>query len=442
MKKIILSIILGSSLLFAQDFDYSGSLTTLAGAGLPYTEDNAGKFLAGQLAFDNLFKAYLNETIFYLNAVLVADGCQSQSSNGISSFVSDDGVFALKLKEAYFDYNGGVWALRAGRQITGWGKADGIQITDILCPQDESNMIAQTYKESRLGIDALRLSFMGDWIQSDFYWIPIFTPSTLPLAKKSPLRSLIFPSSYEGYELNNPTRQSDFSLPDLKLYNSEYAARVGMYFSKFDLSFYGFYGWDDLPFTSYNISESGKVNVNGEYKRMAMLGADAAIPAGDFVFRLESAFFPQRNIQTSASYQAARQKAEKAFDSSKKCEQLVSLLGFDWTPSGGWMLTFQYITDCIFNDSADLDRKKFQHQLSLTVEKGFFNENLNCSALAFLDLRDFSSTAEMSCEYNLSDAVKLGLVANLYFKGADGKNGLYGMYKDLSCLTLKGKVSF
>ena len=287
-KKIFFLPLFLLGLAFAQEFNYIGSLTALAGVGL--AEDNAGDFLAGQLNFDNTLKAYIGDSMFCLNAAVIADGTKSQSTNGVSNFASDDGIFSIKLKEAYFDYNGGIWGLRVGRQIAAWGKADGIQVADILCPQDESNMIASTYKESRLGIDALRLSFMGDFFQSDLYWIPIFTPSALPLAKKSPLRKVIFPDRYESLTLKCPEKWDDFDLPGLKLENSEFAARAGFYFSKFDLSFYGFYGWDDLPFISYTAVSENAAVVSGTYKRMGMVGADAAIPAGDFVFRLEAAF--------------------------------------------------------------------------------------------------------------------------------------------------------
>ncbi len=458
MKKIFFIPLFLFGLAFAQELNYSGSLTALAGAGL--AEDNAGNFLAGQLAFDNTLKAYIGDSMFCLNAAIVADGTQSQSTNGISNFASDDGIFSIKLKEAYFDYNGGFWSVRAGRQIAAWGKADGIQVADILCPQDESNLIASTYKESRLGIDALRVSFMGNFFQSDLYWIPIFTPSTLPLAEKSVLRKVVFPDRYENFALNCPRKWNDFDLPGLKLENSEFAARVGFYFSKFDLSFYGFYGWDDLPFFSYNAVSKNEVVVTGTYKRMGMLGADAAIPMGDFVFRLETAFFPQRNIQTSAEWQAERQMEGLAFDGSKHCNQLVALAGFDWTPSGGWTITAQYIADAAFASKSKinkfdgsgqlvasweedpLDRKVYVHRASLTVEKTLLNESLTLSALAFLDLNDFSSATELSAEYALTDAIKLGLVGNLFFKGIDGRDGLYGAYSGLTCLTLKGVVSF
>lgn len=442
-KSLIFPLLLAafSHSLAAQEISYSGSLSSLAGIALPNTNDNKGKFLAGTLIFDNTLKAYLNESMFYLNASLIGDAVGSQSSNGVSAFVSDDGHFSIKLKEAYFDYNGGFWALRAGRMIAAWGKADGIQITDVLCPQDESTIIASSYKESRQGIDALRLSYTGNSLQADVYWIPFFTPSTLPLAKNSPIRNILFPKNLGEYSLSSPARYDDFELPEKKFASSEYAARVGMYFSRFDLSFYGFYGWDDLPFMSYTAEPLSSVNVNGGYERMAMLGLDTAIPAGEFVLRFESAFFPERYMQTSADWQAERQSAGLDFSASERHSQIIGLAGLDWSPSG-WTITAQYIADYAFGEAESLDRKTYQHQASLTVEKALLNDTMTLSALAFLDLRDFSSSTELSAEYSLTDAIKLALIGNIFLEGPDGKTGLYGAYQDLSCLTLKGTISF
>ena len=443
MKKILLFVT--SFFLFfqafSQDFRYNGELAVQAGLGMPGTHDNEARFLAGSISFANTFKAYFDDSMVNVEAILIADDIGSQSSNGISAFVSDDGHFSLKLKEAYYDYNGGFWALRAGRQISAWGKADGIQITDILCPQDESNIIASTYKESRQGIDALRLSFIGEKVQADAYWIPFFTPSTMPLAKNNPLRRINFPDNFDNFVLETPSRYDDFELPEKKFANSEYAARLGMYFSSFDLSFYGFYGWDDMPFISYTPGASG-ISVSGSYERMAMFGVDSAIPVGDFVFRLESAFFPKRKMQTSAEYQAARQIGGEDSESFEDHNQILALAGLDWSLSDGWTINMQYIGDGVFGKSENLDRKSYNHQLSLSLEKSLLNETLTLSGLAFLDLRDFSSNTELSAEYSLSDSIKLSIVGNIFLEGPDGKDGLYGAYHDLTCLTLRGKISF
>lgn len=408
----VLFILCGA--VYAQEMEYSGSFITQAGAGLPNTHHNKGDFLVGQTSFDSTFKVYIEESMLYINTILLYDALEGQSSNGVSAFVSDNNDFALHLKEAYFDWRGEKLALRVGRQISAWGKADDVQIVDILCPQDESSLYSD-YQDNRLGIDAVRLSYIGESTQTDFYWIPFFTPSTLPLAEGNPLNDVMF-GSFD----NAPGSYSDFDRPDRDLSSSEYGARFSAYLPSFDFSLYGFYGWDDMPFYT--------ADMNGKYKRMAMVGADAAIPAGDFVFRLESAFFPQRYIQASEG--GTRQR-----------NQIMALGGVDWTPAGGWTITAQYVADIVTGSDSSLDRHTYEHLATLSVEKPFLNETILLSGSFAMDLRYFSTNTELVMEYKLTDSITLSMTGEFYFAGPD-KDGEFGSYKDLSCIILKGKYSF
>jgi hypothetical protein len=390
--------------------------------------------------------------MFYVNGQIVHDALGSQSTNGSSAFVADDGTYALKLREAYIDWKGEMLALRVGRQVVSWGKADDIQITDVLNPRDETNVVAADYNESKLGVDAVRLSLLTDKTQVDAYWIPFFTPSILPLAKGNPLHSHVFPEEVDEIGIHYPEKYDDFDLPEKRLSKSELALRASAYTSVADLSLYGFYGWDDLPIIRYNPdiafddgedmpATSYSIDVTGEYKRMYMIGADAAIPAGDFVFRLEGAYFPMRHFQTNVNSQLFKYSKDSR-PASKKKHQLLGLAGLDWTPSGGWTITAQYVADGVIDYDSDLDRNEFQHQATLSIEKSILNETLTIMASGALDLWDFSSASELELDYKLTDAITLCLIGDLYLEGPDNKEGLYGEYRDFSSVTFKGKMSF
>jgi hypothetical protein len=420
--------------------------------GLPNTHHNKGDFLLGQTIFDGTIKSYLDEAMVYVNGQIVHDALGSQSTNGSSAFVADDGTYALKLREAYIDWKGEMLALRVGRQVVSWGKADDIQITDVLNPRDETNVVAADYNESKLGVDAVRLSLLTDKTQVDAYWIPFFTPSILPLAKGNPLHSHVFPEEVDEIGIHYPEKYDDFDLPGKRLSKSELALRASAYTSVADLSLYGFYGWDDLPIIRYNPdiafddgedmpATSYSIDVTGEYKRMYMIGADAAIPAGDFVFRLEGAYFPKRHFQTDVNSQLFKYSKDSR-PASKKKHQLLGLAGLDWTPSGGWTITAQYVADGVIDYDSDLDRNEFQHQATLSIEKSILNETLTIMASGALDLWDFSSASELELDYKLTDAITLSLIGDLYLEGPDGKEGLYGEYRDFSSVTFKGKMSF
>ena len=436
----------------SQETVFLGSLTAQAGVGLPNAHHNKGDFLLGQTTFDGTIKSYLDEAMVYVNGQIVHDALGSQSTNGSSAFVADDGTYALKLREAYIDWKGEMLALRVGRQIVSWGKADDIQITDVLNPKDETNVVASDYNESKLGIDAVRLSLLTEKTQVDAYWIPFFTPSILPLAKGNPLHSQVFPEEVEGIGINYPEKYDDYKLPEKRLSKSELALRASAYTSIADLSLYGFYGWDDLPLIKYNpniVFDDGEdmpatsysIDVTGEYKRMYMIGADAAIPAGDFVFRLEGAYFPKRHFQTDVNSQLFMY-SEDSRPASKRKNQVLGLAGLDWTPSGGWTITAQYVADGVIDHDSDLERKQFEHQATLSIEKSILNETLTIMASGALDLWDFSTASELELDYKLTDAITLSLIGDLYLEGPDGKEGLYGEYRDFSSITFKGKMAF
>jgi hypothetical protein len=420
--------------------------------GLPNTHHNKGDFLLGQTIFDGTIKSYLDEAMVYVNGQIVHDALGSQSTNGSSVFIADDGTYALKLREAYIDWKGEMLALRVGRQIVSWGKADDIQITDVLNPRDETNVVASDYNESKLGIDAVRLSLLTEKTQVDAYWIPFFTPSILPLVKGNPLHSRVFPEEVDGIGINYPEKYDDFELPKKRLSKSELALRASTYTSVADLSLYGFYGWDDLPLIRYNPNivfgdgedmpaTSYSIDVTGEYKRMYMIGADAAIPAGDFVFRLVGAYFPKRHFQTDVNSQLFKY-SEDSRPASKRKNQVLGLAGLDWTPSGGWTITAQYVADAVIDYDSDIERKKFEHQATMSIEKSILNETLTIMASGALDLWDFSTASELELDYKLTDAITLSLIGDLYLEGPDGKEGLYGEYRDFSSVTFKGKMSF
>lgn len=432
---------------FAQDLSFSGSLSSQAGIGLPNTHDNKGDFLLGQTTFDGTVKSYIDEASIVVNAQLVHDALGAQSANGYSALVSDDGSFALKLKEAYIDWKGEMLALRVGRQVVSWGKADDIQITDIICPKDESNFVAGDYNESRLGIDAVRLSLLTEKMQFDAFFIPFFTPSILPLAKGNPLKAIMLPDRVDGITINTPQSYRDLEHPSKHISNSEYAFRASAYTSIADVSFYYFYGWDDIPFFKYsaNIDENSdfeSITVSGKYNRMMMIGLDAAIPIGDLVIRLEEAYFPKRHFQTSSEYQTEELLNGKSPKSSIKKHELVNLVGLDWTPSGGWTITAQYICDIVFKHSNILDRKDFEHQATLSIEKTLLNETLTLMASGSLDMRAFSAATELEADYKLTDAITLSAIGDFYYAGPTGQKGLFGDYHKLSSFTLKGKMMF
>ena len=456
MKKFFFSLIvlMSCTYIFADGLDFSGEISTTWGVFAPWTnEDTAGDFSLGNTNFTGKVDTW------YGNSSALAEGTVSYD------VLTKELDFSLG--ELWLDYTDSFWGLRIGRQKAAWGKADGIDITNVLCPTDMSSFSAMTGDNSKLTVDAIRLSFNGSSFTADAWWIPFFTPAALPLEQGNSLRKFIVPATVDypvpamNTTLHLPITVNQFENPELAIWNGEYGIKLSGYFSVLDLSLYGFYGWDDIPMLDYGITFGApadpsnpvtalpeEIVVSGQYKRMAMVGADAALPIGPTVLRLETAFFPQRYMQKKAEeiLKEALRQAQGPQGTSQgpqdiQRNQLSALVGLDWMPSG-WTITAQYYCDYIFGDIEVLERKDaYQQGATLSISKSLVNETLELSFAGVIGLNDFDSMLSPSVKYSLSDQITLGLNAFIFLPGPDCE-GKYGAYKDLSSLSLNAKFSF
>lgn len=439
----------------ALDLELSTILETKAAIAIPTAQDEEDDrrwdLLQGDVSAEFKLDASHDKHSAFADCSLLYDAVGTGSSGFALDQDSDEHHFYFKLKEGWYDYNGGFWSVRAGRQINAWGAADGLQVADILCPKDESKLLASDYSDSRIGIDALRLSYNGNMLTADVYWIPVFAPSVLPLAKKNPIRSLIMPSSVTtelmGRTLNIKIRdfsQDDIDKPETNLKNAEYAGRVSAYTPFADFSLYGFWGWDDEPIISYAISKVNdyglptEIALSGQYKRMGMVGADTSIPIGPLVARAEAAFFPGRFFATDA----AAQLVAGQDDAYVQMNEIRFLAGLDFI-AGDWTITGQYYGDTVTDKKKNVDRKSYIHQATLSISKTFLGGNLEIGLAGMMELNDFSFVVQPSISYDATDQLTFSIGANIFRPGPDeDEPGTYGAYEDLSCITLGAKFSF
>ena len=382
--------------LASQESDFSGEAGSLWAAAL--RSDNRGDLILGDTYLKGKFQA------FYGNSSMYGEGRAGFDA------ISDESYY--RLSEIYIDYSGDMWGFRAGRQKAAWGKADGIDITNVICPKDYSSVSA-LFEDESLAVDAVRMGFNRGSVSADFYFIPFFLPASLPQEKTAGLSSI--------------------TLPEKNVRNAEYGLKVSGYFSKCDLSLYGFYGWEDMPFLSYTLDSEG-VQAEASYKRMAMLGADAAVPLGQTVLRLEGAFFPGRHFQVAA------EKILSGSESTEGHNNLLALAGLDWMREG-WTFTAQYYCDCIFGRTKNLERtRRFDQGATLSISKSLLAETMELSASCVLNLNDLDSAAELSAEYSLSDSIYLEAGGYIFNEGKE--KGTYGEYKDYTSVYLKARYVF
>ena len=421
------------SLFADQNISFSGEVQTQWGvaAPRPYSDTSAGRFILGDTSFTGKIDAY------YGNSSALAEGTVSYDA------VTQSLNFSLS--ELWVDYTSSFWGLRIGRQKTAWGKADGIDITNVICPSDTSSFSAITSESSKLAIDSVRLSFSGEQFTADAYWIPFFTPASLPLSEKSPLKEYVVPSQVDSF----PVSIGSLKKPQTAIWNGEYGLKLSGYFSALDVSLYGFYGWDDIPLLDYTLVFDSSISptiptaieISGEYQRFAMFGADAAIPISETVLRAEAAFYPQRHFQKSRSNIIEENAILGDAETSVQRNELSALVGLDWLPSE-WTFTAQYFCDVVFGDLESLEREKtYTHGATLNVSKSLLNETLEVSLFGLVNFNDLDSFIRPSVSYSISDQISVSTGAYIFVPGPS-RDGEYGKYKDLSTIYLKAKFSF
>jgi hypothetical protein len=361
----------------------------------------------------------------------------SAEYNGVSGDRS-----GFSLGEAWFDWGAGDFSFRLGRQLVSWGVADGLILTDVVCPQNLTSYAGLDFAGSRLAVDGLKLRYSFRALAIEALWLPIFSPARLP-GERNPLYAVLYPSSLDMGGMVLPVSIQD-SAPMQTIADGEYGLRISWYRSGADFSVMGFYGWNDIPFMEKNLIFSSPnptgLKLSPAYKRTITAGADASIPIGDFLLRMETAWTGGGRYERPPSDTIAILGGGQTERPVEK-HRVQLLAGIDWTPLG-WSLSAQYYEDLLPDAySGGTERAWRKNGVSLRIARSFFRETLKLSAWCYLDLVDFDSAGSASAEYALTDAISLSLGSDFFTPGVDGQ-GTYGAYKDLSCMWFKGIFRF
>ena len=334
-----------------------------------------------------------------------------------------DDETGVDLHEAWLEYATGRWDLRMGRQIIIWGKADGVQITDIVSPPDYTESITRDLDEIRMPVDAAKFRLLGDFINTELIWIPVFEPAVQPTGDN--------PWAVEP-DLPENLRVSlvDAVEPDTSLENSEIALKAAAYLSGLDLAASVFYTWDDSPAYHRTTRSEGDtlfVDYAPRHHRLTVLGLEFSRPWSDFVFRGEAAYNIGKFHQTNAIDLDPMQK-----------DLFKWLGGVDWTPGNDWTIIAQLTGDHIMDHDARLADEAFEAMATLSVSKKLFNQTLTLSTMLYYDLNENEIYTRPKVDHAVTDAFHLMMGADIFC----GDDGEFGAYRNNSQVWVKVKYSF
>jgi hypothetical protein len=185
---------------------------------------------------------------------------------GYATFGNERNRQRAELRTAVLIHEGERHALRVGRQIEVWGKADKLNPTDSLSPRD-FRILSSDDDDQRLGLAMVRADLvLNDRLRLKSYWVPEFRPT-----------NLIFPLSPQ---IARDKRDHDTSQVAVKLDSSGGA---------FDWSLSWYEGRDRI----YDLAlERG--GIAQRYNRIRVIGADLAGAAGPWGYRAEAAYTDTR----------------------------------------------------------------------------------------------------------------------------------------------------
>jgi len=402
---LVLMFMLGA-FLFGADYDVKGFLDTYHAVGVK----RPNEFLSSRTRLRmELFGAVGDASAFVSFNV--------QHNN----VLKDQGGF--RLREAYVEYASRNWDLRVGRQIIVWGKADGMQITDVISPMDLTEFLARDFDDIRTPVEAVKFRLLWDRTNIELVWVPVFKAAVMP-GEGNPWA--LPPIRFPGAEVE----LTETLEPGKTLGNSEFFGKVAFFLSGVDLAFSGFYTWDDFGVTLARRIKGGSVErykVQQSYHRVGGVGAECSVALGAFVLRAESAFYFGKRFQP-----------EDLCGAPVKKNAVDALLGIDWNPGGQWNVSAQLVDSVILEHDRRIGKDAHSVLMTLDVTKKLLRETLTLSSMAYIDFSDEGLFNRFSVEYALTDALHLTAGVDLFL----GSGGMFGVYKDNTEVFIKARYSF
>jgi hypothetical protein len=329
----------------------------------------------------------------------------------------------FELREAYLQYAAENWDFRIGRQLIIWGKADGVEITDVISPKDYTEFLAQDYDDIRMPVDALKLRYLRDQMTVEFVWVPVFQSAVLPVGDSPWAFGSDIPEDIE-------ISYKDPVVPEKKLMNSEVGGRILFYLPGVDLAFSALYTWDRAPVMNQTVKDEAGIKyltIQPEHHRLTFAGFGFSVPYRSLVFRGESAFFNGKRFEP-----------EDPSDSLFERNSLNSLVGVDWYPGGEWTLSSQFAHYFIPDYDERISQDEHQMLATFSVSKNLLRNTLVLSTSGYVGINESEVFNRSSVDYELTDGLHLEAGVDVFA----GDEGVFGQYEDNTEVWIKAKYSF
>lgn len=313
----------------------------------------------------------------------------------------------FNLQEAYIDLYSTYVDFRLGQQTIAWGRADEINPTDVLNPQDMTN-ITEDKSIRRKGLPMAKMDIKLSDVTLTAVWKPFFEYTQLPA----------YDSRWAFFEMPGITNVPDAKYHDMKLGSTEWALKLSATVSSVDFSFSYFDGYENI-FTP-SLAVDGNTLVKWRFNplnlypfkfsahRTRMFGTDLATSFEGVGFWVEAAFFWPYDYKKTIT--------------NVKDPYVQYVVGFDYEFNYKIKLNVQYFQDINvynYNDST-ISRLGMslpvKMALIVKLEKKFGDaEQYKAELFAMVDLKKYGFMITPKFHVSPVDALNIEIGYNIFW---------------------------
>jgi hypothetical protein len=357
---------------------------------------------------------------------------------------------SLEYGEAYFDYSGDDFDLRAGMQKFFWGRLDSIQPNDLLSPREAEDPFLTDAADAKIAVPAISGSYyppvadgIEDWLSEPritLVWEPIAVPWRFPLLTErwyppagvaDPLLEVpAQPGLPCPCQISVTQETSNSPAPARRFDNGNVGLQLSGRSASVDWSVIFFDGYDPAPAFVVPIRlelepdpvlgaiGTASTQLRPAYERFQAIGADFAFAADAFTVRGEANWrfrrpYPMdltdvadRVIADPAKVQALLQGDTVVEPSFVKRDSLAWGLGVD-TLVAGYLPILEVYQLVLLNNDQPLLVKNVDTRLIANVSRRFLRDRIEAEVSAIWGIESGYELVRALATFDLTDDIEL-----------------------------------
>ena len=417
------------------DISVSGRLSSRASLALDDSSIKEDPSLTGRLLID------ARQSIWRLYTWLEGgwDGTVASPNSDHAILKDLDTVYQdnspyLEVKDLYAERALAGIETRVGIQRFAWGRLDEYPINDLFNPWDYRQFLMKSLEERKIGVPAVSATMSrSDW-SGQFVWVPWLVPYRLPGSHE---RWSLFPATSASPETSGPAFMPlEPDLPARTLKNGSAGLRWQT-LGEVEWAVNLFHGFDPRPsFGMTTGAVTARDNTNTlaivpSFHRITSMGLDAALVAGDWSLRAETAYACNRTFTIRRELWDNPQPQSAAPSTLPALEVTSDTLDYgiaaDYRPFEDGLLTLQAQQIVILDRPDTLNDQTVETLLWANLKVGWLNQKVETSLNLAWNPEHGATMIKAGAYYILTDFWKIGLTGLLLNGPPQSIFGRYAM---------------